>query len=343
MKSKFILAVLTCVTLVLGVAWAPASAMEIRWGTSAVGSSGHRALTALVEVLKREMPQDDFTVQPTPGAILSVKGYAMGQFEGYYGADIAFYELATNTNRFVGFKEQMKREPVQSFWCFTVEVGLGIHERNLGKIKSWSDLNGMRVFTGPRPWDVRAYLERALRAADVNFEYIEVGTDAAGTLLNSGRYAAMLIYTNAEATTAPWITEASIQTDWAALNPSAAELDKLKKAGFSVVNVPTKVFGKKETHVKTAELLPFYYGLHLGMEVPEQDVYQMLKAIEKNVGELAKADRGFKQIEADMVGMQRKGVEAAVQYAPVHPGLARFMREKGVWDSKWDSRIAKPR
>jgi hypothetical protein len=36
-------------------------------------------------------------------------------------------------------------------------------------------------------------------------------------------------------------------------------------------------------------------------------------------------------------------VEAAVEYAPVHPGLARYMREKGVWDAKWDSRIAKPR
>lgn len=343
MKSKLILAVLTCMALALGVAWSPASAMEIRWGTSAVGSSGHRALTALVEVLKREMPQDNFTVQPTPGAILSVKGYAMGQFEGYYGADIAFYELATNTNRFVGFKQQMKREPVQSFWCFTVEVGLGIQQRNVGKIKQWSDLSGMRVFTGPRPWDVRAYLERALRATDVKFEYIEVGTDAAGSLLDSGRYAAMLIYTNAEATTAPWLTEASIQTDWAALNPSPAELATLKKAGFSVVEVDPKVFGKKETYVEKAKLLPFYYGLHLGMEVPEQDVYQMLKAIEKNVAELAQADRGFQQIADDMVGMQRKGVEAAVEYAPVHPGLARYMREKGVWDAKWDSRIAKPR
>jgi hypothetical protein len=25
----------------------------------------------------------------------------------------------------------------------------------------------------------------------------------------------------------------------------------------------------------------------------------------------------------------------------VHPGLAKYMREKGVWDAKWDSRIAK--
>ncbi|HEX9844404.1 MAG TPA: TAXI family TRAP transporter solute-binding subunit [bacterium] len=343
MKSKIVLAALTSAALALGVAWSPASAMEIRWGTSAVGSTGHRSVTTLVEVLKKEFPQHSFTVQPTPGAILTVKGYAMGQFEGYYGADIAFYELSTGTNRFVGFKEQMKREPVQSFWTYTVEVGVAIHSRDIGKINQWSDLAGKRVFTGPRPWDVRAYLERALRTAGVDFEYIEVGLDAAGSLLDSGRYSGMLIYTNAEATTAPWITEASIQTDWATLNPSPAEIAALSNSGFRVIDVDAKAFGKKEIHVPKAKLLPFYYGFHVGLEVPEQDVYQMLKAIEKNATALAKADPGFQQIVDDMVGMQRKGVEAAVAYVPVHPGLARYMREKGVWDAKWDSRIAKPR
>ena len=341
MKSKTVLAALGAIALALGFAWSPASAMEIRWGTSAVGSSGHRALTSLVEVLKREMPQHQFTVQPTPGAILTVKGYAMGQFEGYYGADIAFYELATGTNRFKGFKEQMKHQPVQSFWAFTVEVGVGIHQRDVGKIKSWRDLSGKRVFTGPRPWDVRAHLERALRAAGVDFEYLEVGTEAAGTLLDAGRYSGMLIYTNAEATTAPWISEASMQTDWATLNPSADELATLKKAGFAVVDVDDKVFGKKASQVNKAKLLPFYYGLHLGMEVPDDDVYKMLKIIESNLAELTKADRGFQQIADNMVGMQRLGVESSIEFVPVHPGLARYMREKGVWDAKWDSRIAK--
>ena len=60
------------------------------------------------------------------------------------------------------FKEQAKREPVQSFWTFTVEMGVGIHARDKGKINSWGDLAGEDFFTGPRPWDTRAQLERAL-------------------------------------------------------------------------------------------------------------------------------------------------------------------------------------
>lgn len=108
-----------------------------------------------------------------------------------------------------------------------------------------------------------------------------------------------------------------------------------------VVVLDTSVFGKKKTHVDKVTLLPFYYGLHLGLEVPEDDLYKILKVIEKNAAELAKIDKGFKQIAADMPGMQRRGVTSSVDYVEIHPGLAKYMREKGVWDAKWDSRIAK--
>jgi uncharacterized protein len=313
---------------------------DIPWGTSAVGSSGHRALVALAEVLNREMKNYRVTVQPTPGAIVSVKGYATGKFEGYYGADIAFYELAKDINRFKGFKAEMKRQPVQSFWAFTVEVGTAVHSRNKGKFKGWADLAGKPVFTGPLPWDVRAHLERAFNALGVKHQYRQVDLSAAGSLLQSGGIEGFIIYTNAEAGTAPWITEASLAADWAALNPSAAELAKLKQAGFAVIEVKPDLF-KRNVHTDRVVLLPFYYGFHVGLNVPEEDMYRMLVAIEKNTAELAKTDTSFAQIAKDMPGMQRRGVASSVDFVPIHPGLAKYMREKGVWDKKWDARVAK--
>lgn len=312
---------------------------EIPWGTSAVGSSGHRALVQLATVLNREMKDYRITAQPTPGAIVSVKGYATGQFLGYYGADIAFYELANDINRFKGFKAQMQRQPVQSFWTFTVEVGAAIHARHRDTIKQWRDLSGKRYFTGPLPWDVRAHLERALSTLGVKHDYVEVDLSTVASVLDADRIAGFIIYTNAEATTAPWITEASLGADWAALNPSAEELAELKKAGFAAVELDPKVF-KRDVHVDKITLLPFHYGFHVGLEVPEEDVYRMLVTIEKNAEELAKLDGGFAQIKADMPGMQRRGVAASVDLVPVHPGLAKYMRERGVWDSAWDSRVA---
>ena len=335
------LLVTTMVALAVPVSVPEASAAEIRWGTSRVGSSGHRAVTALTQFLKDKMPEHTFTVQPTPGAILTVKGHSKGEFEGYYGSDVAFYELANNIKRFKGFKDKIQRQPVQSFWAFTIEMGLGVHARDKDKIKSWGDLVGKRVFTGPRPWDTRAQVERALEALGIKFDYVEVSVKTAGSLLESGRYDAFGVYSNAEATTAPWITEASLQTDWAGLNLSDAEAKKLTDAGFVVKKIPTNVFGKKKTHGDAVTMLPFHYGLHVGTQISEDDVYKMLTLIEQGAKELAQTDKAFKQIADNMVEMQVRGVNSSIDFVPVHPGLAKFMKEKGVWKPEWDSRIAK--
>ena len=163
------------VTLFAGLmaAWGAAAwsqVKEIPWGTSAVGSAGHKALVVLAELLNREMPNYRITVQPTPGAIVTVKGYATGQFEGYYGADIAFYELANDIKRFKGFKASMKRQPVQSFWTYTVDMGVAVHARDKDKYKSWKDLTGKALFTGMPPWDTRAQIERAFEALGVKYQ-----------------------------------------------------------------------------------------------------------------------------------------------------------------------------
>lgn len=313
---------------------------EIPWGTAAVGSSGHRALVGLAEVLNREMPDYRITVQPATGAIITMKGYATGKFEGYYGADIGFYEYAKDINRFKGFKASVKRPLVQSMWTYTIEVGTAVHSRDKGKFKGWSDLNGKAIFTGLLPWDVRAHLERAYGALGVKHQYRQVDLSAAGSLLQSGGLEAFIIYTAGETAPASWITEASLAADWAVLNPSASEIEGLKQFGFAVIEVKPDVF-KKDVHADKVVLLPFYYGFHVGLEVPENDMYRMLMAIEKNAAELAKADASFAQIAKDMPGFQRKGVTSSVDYVPIHPGLAKYMREKGVWDKKWDARIAK--
>jgi TRAP-type uncharacterized transport system substrate-binding protein len=47
----------------------------------------------------------------------------------------------------------------------------------------------------------------------------------------------------------------------------------------------------------------------------------------------------FAQIAEDMPELQRRGVESSVEYVPIHPGLARFMQERDVWDDAWDDRV----
>lgn len=320
----------------------PGSAQEItqlRWATSAVGSAGHRALVSLMTMLNREMPDYSITVLPTPGAAATLRGYATGQFDGYYGADIAFHEIADNTGRFEGFGDQIENELLQSFWTFTLEVGLGVRAADRDQYEGWRDLAGSPVFTGPAPWDVRAALERPMQILEVGHEYIELDTGLAGSSLAEGTIDAFIVYTTGGGAPAPWVTEAMLGTDVAVLNPSDEELATLEEAGVTLVDIDAGAF-ETDIHTDSAKLVPFYYGFHVGANVSEDDVYRMLTLIEEHSDELVRADPGLSQINDDMVGLQRRGIEATGEAARIHPGLARFLREHDAWDEAWDDRVA---
>jgi TRAP transporter TAXI family solute receptor len=330
------------ITFALGAGSSPAwsQAKDIRWGTPPVGTTGHKALVVLSSILNKEMPNYRISVLPTAGAITTIKGYATGEYDGMYGSDLGFHELATDTNRFKGFKARIQHQPMQSFWSNTIEVSLAVHVRNKDKIRKWADLSGKRVFTGPLPFDVRAQLERALAALNIKFTYVQIDLAAAGSQLESGAIDAMNIYTGGEKAPPPWLAEASLAADWAALNPSPEEIAELKRKNFSAVEVSPTVF-KRDVHVDKVIELPFYYGFHVGLEVmPADDVYKMLKIVEAHAAELAKTDPTFSQLAEDMPGFQKRGVESSADLVPIHPGLAKYMREKGVWDTKWDSKVA---
>lgn len=315
------------------------SAQTLRWGTSAVGSSGHRAMVNLAAVLNREMADWDITVLPLPGAIMGLRSYIQDDLDGYYGSNMSFYELAHDRDRFAGFRDRILNEPVQTFWAYTMEMGLAIQARDAERFTSWRDLTDRGVFTGPRPWDTRAHLERAMRAAGVEHQYVELDLSMTGSQLRTGAIAAIGVYTTAQQDIPPWLAEAERVANLHILNPSKSEREALREAGLELVSVSTDAF---DTDVGVDEIwfTPFFYGFHLGLAQSEESVYRMLLAIEANASDLARSDAVFSQLAEDMPGLQARGVANAVDDARIHPGLARYLRERDAWNSDWDNRVA---
>ncbi len=338
--ALFVAATFALIGLSSSAAWSEPK--DIKWGTGPVGSSGHKALVVLADLLNKEMPEFRISVLPYPGAVGTVKGFATGDINGYYGSDVALKELVNDSGRFKGFKDKVKVQPVQSFWCYTLDVGLAIKASDLGTIKSWADLSGKPVYTGPLPFDTRLHLENALAAAGVKHIYKQVDLSTAGSQLQSGSIKGMIIYAAGGETPAPWIAEASLAVDWAALNPTKDELAKLEAAGFATEEVNPANFHKKQEGTSKVTLLPFYWGFDLGMSVSTDEMYKMLKIIEQHADELAKADPSYKQIGGgQMAAFQKKALESTYKLVPIHPGLAKYLKEKNQWDAKFDSHVAK--
>jgi TRAP transporter TAXI family solute receptor len=330
--------------LLFGIAATPAwPQKDIRWGTGPVGSVGQKALVVLANLLNKEMPQYRITVLPMPGAVMTVKGFATADIDAYYGSDDALREFAADTGRFKGFKSQVKRPPVQSMWVYTIDCGIGIKATNRDKIKKWGDLTGRKVYTGPLPFDTRLHLENALAALGVKHVYTQVDLSTVGSQLDSGTIDATLVYYGGGVVPAPWLSQASLAVDWAGLNPSPEELAKLKAKGFAVRQADAKTLGRNDMHVQKLTLLPFYWGFDIGMNMPADDVCRMLTIVDKNADSLYKQVPDFGQIAGGkLAAFQKEALEQSWNLVPIHPGLARFLKEKGEWDHKWDAKVAAP-
>lgn len=305
----------------------------IRWGTSKVGSTGYMALVGVTTILGKEMPDYSFSVYPQPGAIASMKAYADGDLEACYGADVGFIEMYNVEKRFEAFVA--KRMPVQTFWSYTLETTLAVHAGKTDAYQKWGDIAGKKVFDGPLGWDVRANLVKSLDILGVTFEHIEVDIKMVADALEKGDIEATLVYTTAGASPAPWIREVEIATDIAILNPSTDEIDKLKAAGVWVTEIDPEKAYATDVHVDTIYACPFYYGFHVGVEIPEEVVYRMLTVLDEHKGDLATYDPGFEALAEDFVGMQVRGI-SSIPDVPVHPGLAKFLKEHAAWEPEWE-------
>jgi TRAP-type uncharacterized transport system substrate-binding protein len=80
--------------------------------------------------------------------------------------------------------------------------------------------------------------------------------------------------------------------------------------------------------------VPFYFGYHHGLNFPAEAVYKALKVFEAGGADLLRLDPGFGPLAADFAGFQVKGIQS-IPEIPVHPGLAKYLKEKGLWDSSW--------
>ena len=119
-------------------------------------------------------------------------------------------------------------------------------------------------------------------------------------------------------------------------DPSAKELAELKAKDYGPIEVPASNLQAKDTSVYMITLMPLYWGFDLGLNVPEEDMYKMLKVIETHADELAKLDPSFRTKIAGghFAAFEHQALVSTRNLVPIHPGLAKFLKEKGQWDSK---------
>lgn len=319
----------------------PAYAAErksIRWATSSTGSYGYKVAAQMVQVLENALGGEyTVTVNPYPSTTGAMKATMDGGGEIGYTADVGMVQLYAGEGGFKNYTPA-KSKMVHTWYAYPMESFMATHASKADQFKSWGDFSGKPVFFTPAGYMNWLNFMRIYKALGYKFNHVQLDTGTQADALQGGTIVGAVAYTTAGRSLASYWRETELRTDIKVINPSKDEVKKLTAADLEPVEVdPANAFSK-DVGVKTILGVPILFGYNVRADMPEEVVYKMLSAFYKERDSLAKADPGFGPMARDFVGMQVKGIKAEPG-APVHAGLAKFLKDHNAWNNKW--KIAK--
>jgi TRAP-type uncharacterized transport system substrate-binding protein len=314
----------------------PAAAKYVfRWGTADPGSYYYKASAFISDFLRRGMPDYDLTIYPYVSTTANIKSYLVGELEAVYVAEPGFRDLYSFTKAYKGFESNVKKMPVQGVWLYTMETHILTLPENKDKYRTWDDLDGKKIFMTPAGYMNYLNMFRAMKdICGLNITHVEVDSSKVADALRAGTVDATAAYTTALVSLASWIKMLDVATPLQGVNPTPEQIKKLTAAGFAPAKIDMKKAYTRDLGVDELYGVPFYFGQGLGLDIPEEAAYRMLKVLEESAGALAKLETGFGPLAKDFAGFQALGIKS-IPEVPVHPGLARYLKEKNLWDPAW--------
>lgn len=322
-------------------ALAPAHAQErksIRWATSSVDSYGYKVAASMTKIVEEALGANvTVTVNPYPSTTGAMKAAMDGTAEIGYTADVGMTELYEGTGGFKGYKPA-KGMLVHTWYAYPMESFMATSAKEAGKYKCWGDFSGKPVFYTTPGFMNWLNFQRIYKTLGYQFRPVNIDPKTQSDALQAGTIAGSVAYTTAGRSLAPYWKETEVRMDIKVINPCPEEVAKLKAASLAVVDIDPKAAFSKDVGVQQIQGVPILFAYNVRPDMPADDVYRMITAFYKNKDKLAQADAGFTPMAKDFVGMQVQGINANPD-VPVHPGLARFLKEQKAWNDKW--KIAK--
>ena len=325
------------VALLAVAATQPSGAQErksIRWATSSIDSYGYKVAAAMVKIVEDALGGEyTVTVQPYPSTTGDMKAAMDGTGEIGYTADVGMTQLYAGEGGFKNYTP-VKGKLVHMWYAYPMESFMAISAKDAAKYKCWGDFSGKPVFFTTAGFMNWLNFQRIYKALGYDFKHVQIDAKSNSDALQSGSIVGSVAYTVAGRSLAPYWKETEVRMDLKVINPCPEEVAKLKAAGLVIADVEPKNAFSKDVGVKQIQGVPILFGYNVRADMPEDVVYKMVNAFYKNKDKLAQTDPGFTPMAKDFVGMQVNGI-AANPDIPVHPGLAKFLKEHKAWNDKW--------
>ena len=310
---------------------------SLRWATSAVGSYGYQIGALMTRMVEEALPGYTVIVQPYTSPTVAMKAVMDGNGEIAYTADIGMTEFQQRIGGFKDYKPKMP-EIAHTWYAYPMESLMAVAAKDADKFKCWRDFSGKPVFYTNAGFMNWLNWQRIYKALGYDFKHVQIDLKSNADALQAGSIVGSATYTTAGRSLPAYWKETEIRMAIRVVNPCPDEVAKIKAAGLAVVEVDPKGAFSKNVGPATLMGVPILFAYNAGTNIPEDVVYKMVAVFYKNKDDLAKNEPGFIAMAKDFVGMQVQGINANPDI-PVHPGLARFLKEHKAWNNKW--KIAK--
>jgi hypothetical protein len=307
---------------------------SIRWATSSTGSYGYKVAAQMVKVLEDALGGEyTVTVNPYPSTTAAMKAAMEGEAEISYTADVGMEDVYKSDGAFKDYKPT-KSLIVHTWYAYPMESFMAVYAPKADQFKSWGDFSGKPVFFTPAGFMNWLNFRRVYKALGYNFKHVQIGEPAQGDALQAGTIVGAVCYTTAGRSLPTYWRETELRLDIKVINPTPEEVKKLTDKNLAPTEIDPKQVFSKDVGVQKILGVPLLFGYNMRADMPEEVVYKMLNKFYADRQELAKADPGFEPMAKDFVGMQVKGINGEPD-APVHAGLAKFLKEHKAWNDKW--------
>ena len=311
---------------------------SLRWTTSQVGSYGYTIAAAMAKIAEQALGGEyTVTVQPYQSPTVAMKAVMDGEGEIAYTADIGMTQFQERVGPFKEYKPS-KPEIVHTWYAYPMESMMATTVKGGDQFKCWKDFSGKPVYFTQAGFQNWLNWQRIFKTLGYDFKHVQIDNKANGDALEQGTIVGSAIYTTAGRSLAPYWKETEVRMDIRVINPCEDEVAKLRAAGLAVADVEAKGAFAKSVGPTMLQGVPILFGYNARIDMPEEAVYKLVKAFFDKRDELVALDAGFTPMAKDFVAMQVQGINANPDI-PVHPGLAKFLKEHKAWDDKW--KIAK--
>jgi TRAP transporter TAXI family solute receptor len=316
---------------------APADAQQrksLRWASTQPGSYGYGIAAGMVKLVETALGGEyTITVQPYASPTVAMKSVMDGNGEIAYTADIGMTQFSQRIGGFKDYKPQ-KPEIAHTWYAYPMESMMAVAAKDGDKFKCWKDFSGKPVFYTQAGFMNWLNWQRIHKALGTEFKHVQIDLKSNADAMQSGTIVGSATYTTAGKSLAAYWKETEIRLDLKVVNPCPDEIAKIKSAGLAIAEVDPKGAFSKPVGADKLYGVPILFGYNARLDIPEDLVYKLVSAVYKERDNLVKVDAGFTPMAKDFIGMQVQGINANPQI-PVHPGLAKFLKEHKAWNDKW--------